>query len=385
MVRIVITEADQGMAEGIRSSLTGGDFEIVGYARDGLEAAQMAMRLQPHVLLVHENLPGVSGYRASELVNAATPDVAVVLVVATASEDILRRAMISGARAVIERNAPADQFAETVRQIAGLRDVKDDPEYPLVTDPERMPQSIAVTSAKGGSGKTTVAVNLAVSFANRFPDKVVLVDFHGQFGDASLALDLAPHGTLVDLASFDELDPELVETHLTTHSASSLRLLAAPEVEVDPVADMQALNVPFMAALIGILRRGYRFVFFDIPPLVWPTSRYVFSRCQELIVVTNLCDLASIRDTKSLVDLAAASVGDDERVHLVVNRASHGGEYSTEDLEKTTGRKVYAELPDDFATASGDLNAGIPVVLESPNTALAKALESLAAKLQQAL
>ena len=382
MIRIVVTEASPGAAEGIRSRLTSSEFEIVGYARDGLEAAQMAVRLEPDVLIAHEKLPEVSGFRVSELVNAATSDVGVVILVEKESDAILRQAMASGARAVLAIQAPAERYAEVLSQVASVGQVRNDPEYPLVTDPERMPHSIAVTSAKGGTGKTTVAVNLGVLFAKRFPDQVALVDFCGQFGDGPLALDVPGSSTIADLASFDELDPELVQTHLVAHPASSLRLLAAPDMRVSAAeVDMDRLNIPFMASLIGLLRRAYRFVFFDMPPLVWPTSQYVFSRCQQILVVTNLFDLATIGNTRTLLDVVAASVGDAERVKLVVNRSPRRGDYSIEDLEETTGRKTYIQLPDDFESASGALNAGVPVVLESPNSALARALGALSEKL----
>lgn len=381
MIRLVITEASPGAAEGVRGRLANSELEIIGYARDGLEAAQMALQLKPDVLLVHEDLPGVDGYKASGLVNAATPDVAVVLLANRENEATLRRAMGAGIRAVVSVDAPAEGLLEVVREVAGLSSVREEPEFPLVTDPNLMPRSIAVTGAKGGVGKTTCAVNLAVLFAKRFPNEVALVDFHGQFGDAALALDIAAHDTIADLASFDELDPDLVETHLSIHPASSLRLLASPDVLRGSDMDMSRLNIPFMADLIGLLRRSYRYVFFDLPPLVWPASQYMFSRCQQVLVVTNLFDLAAIRDTKALLELITAVMGDESRIKVVANRSPWRGDFKLDDLQTTAGRKVFFELPDDFDTATGALNAGVPAVLESPNSALARALNTLADRL----
>ncbi len=384
MIRIVITEASIGMADGIRQQLaSGGDFEIVGYARDGLEAAQLAIQLAPDVLMVHEDLPEVSGYRVSELVNAAASDVGVLVLVEQETPEALRRGMAAGARAVLPLDAPTDRLVALVAEVASLKGIRDEPEFPLVTDPERMPVSTAITSARGGAGKTTVAVNLAVLFAQRFPNQVALVDFHGQFGDACVALDIAPNDSIADLASFPELDAELVQTHLMTHAPTSLRLLAAPEVPLDDDADIARIDTGFMASLIGHLRRSYRFVFFDIPPLLWPLSEYVFSRCQQIIVVTNLFDLAAIRNCRSLLMLAEDAVGDAERVKLVANRSPRRGDFGLNDLEQTTGRKVYCQLPDDFETATGALNGGLPVVTEYPNSPLGKALSGLADQLQR--
>ena len=380
MIRIVVTEASPGSAEGLRARLPGEQFEIVGYARDGLEAAQMALRLQPDVLIVHEILPELTGYQVAALVASATTDVGVVVLVEQESDAALRRAMAAGARGLIALDAPAERYVELLAQVAAAREVRKQPEFPLVTDPKRMPVSIAVTSAKGGTGKTIVAVNLAVLLARRFPGEVVLVDFWGQCGDAALALDLSPGDTIADLASFDELDPDLLQTHLAVHQDSSLRLLAAPNATGDEV-EMDRLDVPFMASLIGLLRRAYRFVLFDMAPFVWPTSQYVFSRCQQVLVIASLQDLATIRNTRALLELVDGNVGDRERVKLVANRASRRGDYSLSDLAETTGREVYHQIPDDFEAASGALNTGVPVVIETPGSALGRAFAGLADKL----
>jgi len=384
LIRIVVTEAKPGDADVVRAGLTGAEFEIVGYARDGLEGAQMALRLRPDVLVVHETLPELSGFHVAELVCAATTEVGVVLLAQREQEAVLRRAMMAGARDVVALDAPQSRLADVVREVAGLRAVRDGPEFGLVTDPDQMPVSIAITAAKGGVGKTLVAVNLAVLLAQRFRDRVALVDLHGQYGDAALALDIAPHGTIADLCSFDELDPELVQTHLTVHQPSSLRLLAAPLPTPGSDFSPTDIGLPFMASLIGLLRRAYRFVLFDMPPL-WPTSQYIISRCQQLLVVANTFDLATIHNTKSLLHLAGESIGEVQRVKLVANRVGGRTEFGPADLRTATGSEIYHQLPEDLANAAGSLNSGRPLVLEAPNSALAKSLVGLADKMTQEL
>lgn len=380
MIRCVVTEASPGTPDISRQRLVGPEFEVVGYARDGLEAAQMAIRLRPEVLLVHEDLPGVTGHRACQLVAAATTDVASIIIVKAATESALRKAMAAGARAVVPIDASADQVAQAVRDISSTVSVREDPEYPLVTDPQLMPRTVVVTAAKGGAGATTVAANLAVTFAKRFPDHVALVDFHGHFGDAALALDVAGASSMGDLAEFEELDPDLVETHLHRHPASSLRVLSAPDLSARPDTDLSRLTVPFMASLLGILRRSYRYVIYDMPPLAWPTGQYVLSRCQRILLVTTLFDLPTIRNTKSLLELTSAGAASD-KVSLIVNRSPWRGDYKLADLESATGRKAYCELPDDFENAYRALNVCSPVVLEYPNSPLARALSSLGERL----
>jgi DNA-binding NarL/FixJ family response regulator len=219
MLRVVISEVNPGTAEGLRndlvSHLTGEEqVQVVGYARDGLEAAQLAAQLGPDLLFIDEHMPGIDGFQACQLAAAAAPDTVCII---TADKDdavTVEKAMRSGARAAIKRDTPAGQLAELVTKLAELRRVKASEHYAIVTDPAKVPVTVAITAAKGGVGKTTIAANLAVLFAKRFPDQVALVDFYGQFGDVALALDLRPENTIADLIHFGALDADLVENHL---------------------------------------------------------------------------------------------------------------------------------------------------------------------------
>ena len=77
---------------------------------------------------------------------------------------------------------------------------------------------IAVVSAKGGVGKTTIATNLAVGLAQDSPLGVVLIDADMQFGDVATALSLAPSRTLPDLVSgVVPNDTMVLKTYLTPH------------------------------------------------------------------------------------------------------------------------------------------------------------------------
>jgi pilus assembly protein CpaE len=392
-IRIVMTEPQPGAADALRAQLSsevGGsaaEVEIVGYARDGLEAAQMAAQMTPDVILVHEELPGMNGYEACEMISLAAPDVAVVLLAEVdraARADVTTRALRAGARAVLSTEIPTETLTETLDSLANLTKLRDQPEYELITDPMKMPVAIAVTGAKGGVGKTTIATNLAVSFARRFPDEVLLVDFYGQYGNVSLMLDLSTNSSIGDLASFaSELDINVIETHLVRHQASSLRVLPGCPELIDtqlPVAMGQG-EIVFLADLIGLLRRHYRFVFFDVPPLVSQASNYVFSRCQYILLVSNLIDLSTLRDTatfyKQLVEMRIAP----ERIKIILNRDSRNNEFSVQDLEQAADAKIAFQLPDDPTTTQPSINEGVPCVISRPNSALARAIHELTGQL----
>jgi pilus assembly protein CpaE len=385
MIRVVISEVNPGTAEGLRRDLTsqlGGaeQVQIVGYARDGLEVAQLACQLKPDLLFIDENMPGINGLEACKLATTAAPNAVCVLVTDGDPGALSEKAMRCGARAVVNRERAAGQLSELVTQLAQLREVKETEQYALVTDPAKVPMTIAVTSAKGGVGKTTIVSNLAVLFAKRFPGQVALVDFYGQFGDVALALDLRPEQTIADLTNFGQLDADLVESHLLKHE-SGLKVLAGVgrgQAQLQPSADIHLL-----AELFGLLRLKYRFVFFDIPPVLWTATTYILSRCNHIVIISNTIDLATLRDTTSLLEAILATHMPKERIHLLANRISRQNQFTVRDLEEATGFEIAAQLPDDPQTVMGSYNEGKPFVMATPNSLVSQALQKLMARLLQ--
>jgi len=385
MIRVVISEVNPGTAEVLRQDLvnqmTGDEqIQVVGYARDGLEVAQLACQLRPDILFINEEMPGINGYEACKIASAAVPESICIMVTNGEPAAISEKAMRCGARAVIRQVRGSESLGDLVQQLAQLREVKTSEQYGIATDPAKVPMSVAITSAKGGVGKTTIATNLAVLFAKRFPGQVVLVDFYGQFGDVALALDLRPEQTIADLTRFGGLDQDLVETHLIKHE-SGLKVLAGvgrgqPQLQAEA-------DVPHLAQLFGLLRLRYRFVFYDIPPILWTATTYVLSRCNHVIIVANTIDLATLRDTTSLLETILGTHMPKDHIHLLANRLSRQNQFTVKDLEEATGFEVVAQLPDDPQTAMGSYNEGKPFVLAHPNSTLTQALQKLMARLLQ--
>lgn len=384
-IKVVITEANPGSADQLRQTLmslvaSGRKLSIVGYARDGLEVAQMAAHTKPDLMFVDIEMPGIDGFEACKLAVAANPETICVMVADGPSAEIHTAAMRAGARAVLDLQQSESVLRVLLDELVELREAKHKPEYALATDPEKMPVSIAVTAAKGGAGKTTVAANLSVLLARRFPDQVVLVDFFGQFGNVALSLDLQPNVGISDLLGYQELDVELVESHLLRHE-SGLKILAG--VSRGSQEHLAGVTVPQLATLLGMLRRRSRFTVFDIQPLLWPASPYVLSRCQHVLVITNLDDIAAMRDTSALLAMILQGNVPADRIKLVANRVSRDSEFSVRDLEESTGVKVWAQIPDDYGIAGTARNEGIPFVISRPREPISRALHEMADRLVQ--
>lgn len=381
-VRVVVTETDTATGEWLRETLSAHPLvEIVGYARDGLEAAQMATQLEPTICVVQSELPAMNGYQTCELISLTAPHVSTVVLEENSAPIDPQKAMRVGARACVKAGTDGLALLETISDIAVLQERRHSREFALVTDPTKMPVAIAVSAAKGGVGKTTIATNLAVALAERHPNETVLVDFYSQYGDAALLLNLAPRRNIVDLAAqADDLDEELIETHLMS-AESGLRLLAGC---ADPDTGYEVLTVEFIAMLLSLLRKRYRFIIFDLPPLLNPSNLYIISRCQHYLAVVNFFELTTLRDTLTMLRNIVGRYIDKERIKLIGNRVCPKNEYMVEDFEEAAGQSIYHQIPDAHETVLASVNSGEPFVISAPRTPISASLRALADRITPA-
>ena len=386
MTTVLISENQPGDIDRIAAALTEApEMQIVGITRDGLETVQSIAGLRPQVALVRAQLPGIDGLQVCRMASLVSPETMLIVVVDTPEQEGETRdeAMQSGARMVTNLRVDPAVLLPRIEELVRRVPRSDDAEFALATDPSRAPVTISVTGAKGGIGKTMLATNLSVLLAQKHPGQVVLVDFVGHYGDTNLQLDLGSNDGILELTEYDELDSELVRGMLARHN-SGLHVLGGVQGP-ESLSAVGALSLPFIANLLGVLRREFRFIVFDIPPLVHPLSNYVFLRSNYVVVVASLADLSSIRNTSALLGSLIGGQLPPERVKLVVSRADGQNPFGLQDLEQAAKHKVFAQIPNAPEIAVAAINSGVPYVLSRPTAPVSKAVEKLAELLTQGI
>jgi len=367
-IRVLIAEHNLERREQMRAALTGGATEVVGAARDGVEAVRLAQTLRPDIILLAGDLPPTDGFRTAEALAASGLPLEIILVCAENSEQDLRRAMRAGARDVVCRTAGPAELRAAVESVyaEGLRR-----RGPSSAEANAKPSGrvLAVTGAKGGVGKTTLAVNLAAALAADTGEPTVLLDLHTQFGDAALLLNLFPRRTLAELAQVElaDLDAALLEDHLEQH-ACGLKLLAGVSAPLPFELTPACLGQTFR-----LLRSEYAHIILDVPPVLTETTRSALAEADQVLLVTNLFDLTTLACTRLWLEAMPL-----DTVQIVLNRVSPSDKLQLTDLTRTLGRAADYSVPNDGKLVPASINSGVPFVLSHPNSKAACGVYSLA-------
>lgn len=226
---------------------------------------------------------------------------------------------------------------------------------------------VTVFSPKGGVGKTTMTVNIALAL-RAAGSSVCVVDLDLAFGDVAITMQLIPSRTVADAAGFeDHLDWSMLRELLTEHR-SGIQVLAAP---TNPEG-RERITAGLVRTTLQVLRDRFDHVVVDTPPGFDDQVLGAFDETDDIVVVATL-DVPTIKNVKvALETLDLLQLVRDDR-HLVLNRADEEVGLDAAQVEDLLGVKVELQLPSDTAVASAT-NHGDPIVSSRPDHAVARAI-----------
>ena len=254
---------------------------------------------------------------------------------------------------------------------SSLPEIEQDP-------PRRRGRVLHLFSPKGGSGATTVTVNLAIALAEEKAGRILVVDLDPELGDAALLLGVEPRFGVVDLVnSLGRFDASLLDSLVAKHE-SGVHLLSAPE----DTQEVGLLSGREIGAVFEAVRDHYDWLLVDTPKSLVTSTMAALEVADEVLLVT-LLDLLSLKKaTRSQVLLRRLlGLGSETRLRLVVNRYSPDDLITLDDVREALGLDVYQTLRNDYASVIQSINTGRPVRDGSP---FARDVHKLAKKLIEA-
>jgi len=368
--------------------------EVVGEAERGKQAIEMASSLKPDVILMDINMPDMDGITATKAILEKVATVQIVMMSVQTDVPYMRQAMLAGARDFLMKPFSMDDLSRAVHEAYDRR-ARPGSRRASSTGVSGVLQAsgvgvgssnagisskegtiIAIYSPKGGTGCTTIAINLGVSMA-RQGQRVLLIDANLQFGTVAVMLNMKPTVTLLDLINrVDDLDPDYIRSVPLTHS-SSLQMLPAP---LKP--EMAELVKPKqMEKLLKAVRMVYDFVLVDTATGLDDTILAVLDQSERILLVgePNLPTLKTLRDFLDLTRSLSYSTG---KVLLTINRVLDKVQIPPKEMAKVLRHPVTFTIPLDVEAATEAANKGRPLVVgPERKTALAIALRDISERL----
>ena len=362
-----LVAVDAGLdGHSIQSVLPDGNgIEVVGII-NGLDESWRTLQETATDLLI----VACEGYsdRALYFIDSAVkqqPDRPVVVLTTGSPNGFVRRVFESGADDIVTLPEAPDRIAFALEKAVARR------RGAAVASGIALAPMICVLGPKGGTGKTLVSSNLAVAFASR-GNQAVLVDLDLQFGDIGLALGLRPDKTIYDLArSGGSLDADKLDAYLVRHS-SGLKVLLAP-TRPDQAS---AVTVDFLRDVFTTLRSMSDYVVVDTPPGFTPEVIAAIDASSHVCVV-GMLDSLSLKNTKLGLETLELMGYEPGRISLVLNRADTRVGITHEDVEAIIGRAPDVLVPSDRQIPIS-VNDGIPIVVRDERSEPARAFLKLA-------
>lgn len=303
--------------------------------------------------------------RGIELLHQEVPDSALFAIGTLSQPQVIVSAMRAGAREFIERPTTTTDLLEAfVRLTATQRKVHRE---------SRRGSVFTVVNAKGGSGATTVAVNLALALQAAHGN-VALADI-APLGHTALHLNLKPLFSVADaIRNLHRLDSSLLESFMTRHNGG-LQLLAG----VNTPAAVESSTAEF-ARLFDMLVGHFRYVVVDASTRADAATRLVGNLSETVLLVAH-ADVASLWSAARIQQYLSETGGRD-RVRLVLNRFRKIPGFSEADAEAAAGAKLLWKVPNQYFAVSTAIDRGIPLMQQN-HTEIARSFAGLAALLTE--
>ena len=365
-IRVVIVDDISETREHLTKLLSfESDIQVVGTASSGDEAVELAGKLAPDILLMDINMPGMDGIATTERVSATFPATSIIMMSVQGEADYLRRSMLAGAREFLVKPFSSDELTTSIRQVHSREKLKRSRMVMTVPGVPGGPggagrkdgRIVTLFAPKGGVGRTTLAVNLAVALAGEQRQTVTLVDGSFQFGDVGVLLNLNPKNkSIIDVvADPGATDEELVDTTLINHSTGIKVLLAPPSPEM-----AELVTVDQVRRVMNRLRATNDFTVIDLWPHFNDVTLALLDTSDVILTILTL-EISNIKNIRLFLEVAE-QLGYSERIKLVLNRADSAFGIRVADVESSVGRKIDHQVVSDGRTVVYALNRGVPFV-----------------------
>lgn len=370
LTRILVVDDDPFIGKMLKLVLPQAGFQVT-VASTGEEGFRFAVMDPPELAIVDVMLPGMDGYALCRKLRELPATKLLPILMLTAQSET--RDKLAGF------NAGADDYVtkpfepqELVFRVKALLSRSQMSAHPMGKSALRG-QVIAVFGAKGGVGKTTLAVNLAVALAKTKDTRVALVDTDFSFGDMGSHLNLAPSRTILDLVTrADDLDDELLRKVMIQHE-SGVRILLGP---YHP-EDAERIPSDVLKQIINQLAADLDFCILDCPSAYDDRNLNLLEGADQILMVLTP-EMGPVKNTSTFLELAEKMEMPAAKIQIVLNRANSEGAIPVAEIERALQKPIPTRVASAGRAVILSVNRGVPLVMEQPQHAFAQQIMRLA-------
>ena len=366
------------------------DIEIIGTASNGREGVELALGVQPDVVLMDINMPEMDGIAASEAISSQAPHVQVVMMSVQGEADYLRRSMLAGAREFLIKPFSGDELVTSIHRVNQLAATRRAAAPPMTASEGSVPVAppppppkggmvIAVFGSKGGCGSSTVAANLALALKEETRERIALIDANFEFGDLGVLFNLPNTRTIADLtAEKVTLDDELLDGTLASHSSGVKVLLAPPRPEL-----AELVTTEHIKRILEMLGKHFDYIIVDLWKSFQKESTVVLMDAADKIILVSTTEIPAIKNAKSFFELTDQLGYPKDKTYFILNKEDGRSGIGAKEIEASIKHAVGLAIPRDDRITTIALQRGTPFVTMQRNIPLSQAFFVMAKTLKK--
>lgn len=379
-IQVMIVDDSEEARQSIKMLLElAENIQVIAEAKDGADALNRLSVITPDVVLMDINMPVMDGGQATERICMLYPNISVIVLSVQNDIEYVRKCMRAGAKDYLFKPATSAVLISTIEEVHASAQTRHNRNTVAVLSHRFSNRSkvLSFISAKGGVGKTTIAVNAAAALAEQGKE-IVLVDFDLQFGDASLFMNATPSRTALDLVQeSNEIDPDVLDRYLHK-TASGLYLLAGPKRP----EQAEYVTPQHIRVILQSLRKKFEYVIVDTSPIANDAFFAIMETSDDCFMVHTL-NLAVLKNNRMLLDLFIELGYEIDNMKHLLNRANSKNGLKVRDVNKILKTDILWEMDNDYQFVETSINEGTPFVIRDKQHRLSKQIYALTARLDE--
>jgi pilus assembly protein CpaE len=351
----------------------------IHFADSGKSGISQARILKPDIIITDVMMPDITGYEVTRILRREPQFAVTPILVLTAQSGLEDKLKSFEVGADDHLTKPFEAAELVVRVTALLRRAGAVKASNVETPVGEKARMIAVHSLRGGTGCSSLAVNLGLGFFSLWREPTILLDLTMTAGLVALMLNMPLKRTWADISHFstNDLDVEALSSIVSRHE-SGLHFIAAPTFP----SDAETLRPETLGTALELLKGHYKYVVADLPhDFSEPAIRALDAA--DVILLVASPDMGSLRALVAALDTYKKLGYSREKIKLVLSAVFPHSSLTKEKIETALRMPAIATIPyvqDLFVAA---INLGQPALLAKPHETVAGVLEDAAFYLSQ--